>query len=36
MWEHEADQNLKGEQFDKKEGKTHTLFHENIRALGWL
>ena len=36
MWEHEADQKLKREQFDKKEGKTHTLFHENIRALSWL
>ena len=32
----QPDQKLKRKQFDKEEGKTHTLFHENIRLLGWL
>ena len=30
------DQKLKRKWFDKEEGKTYILFHENIRALGWL
>ena len=30
------DQKLNRKEFDKEEGKTHTLFYENIRALGWL
>ena len=34
MWEHEPDQKLKRNQYYKEEEKT--LFHENIRALGWL
>ena len=29
-------QKLKRKRFDKEEGKTHSLFYENIRALGWL
>ena len=35
MWEHETDQKLKKSKLTQKK-KTDTLFHENIRALGWL
>ena len=32
----EPDQKLKRKDFDKERGKTHTLYHKNIRAFGWL